>query len=73
MNKVIVRLMQLPYHINAFTVMDENDDYNIYINARLTCECRSKAYMHELRHIKRNDFHNFLPIKEAENSEHMFD
>ena len=73
MNRVIVRLMQLPYHVNAFTMMDENDDYNIYINTRLTAEKRDKAYMHELRHIKRKDFHNFLPIQEAENREHMLD
>lgn len=64
MNDVIVRLIDLT--VPGVTVLDENGDYNVYINARLSFEERRKAYAHELRHIKKDHFSDDRPIGEIE-------
>lgn len=38
MDEFILRLVDLPVTVNAVTVLDENGDYNIYVNARLPDE-----------------------------------
>ena len=66
MEKVFVRLQNLPWKVNGFTILDADGDYNVYINARLSQDGQRKAYRHELRHIRRGDFYNDLPIRKAE-------
>jgi hypothetical protein len=56
MEKEIIRLIDMPSFINAYTLLDENGDYNIYINARLTAESQQLALEHEQKHIKKEDF-----------------
>ncbi len=36
--------------------MDENGDYNIYINSKLSRREQLKAYMHEFDHVFYDDF-----------------
>lgn len=56
MNEVFVRLVKMPVHIKGNTVVDENDDYNIYINKDLLEEEQREVYRHEIRHIRRGHF-----------------
>lgn len=47
-------------------MLGEDGFYSIYINSSLPVEMQRKAYDHELRHIKRDDFRNGKPIREIE-------
>lgn len=66
MDEVIVRLQDLPIKINGMTILDSDENYNVYINARLSCDDQRKAYEHELEHIRRDDFYNSCSIQEVE-------
>ena len=66
MNDIYVRLINLPSSVKGVTVLDENDDYNIYINQKLSPEQQKKVYEHEKNHIENGDFHNFDEIEEDE-------
>ena len=66
MNDIIVRLQDMPIGIKGVTLLDEAGDYNVYINSRLSMATQQKAYLHELTHIRRDDFYNSLSISEAE-------
>ena len=69
MNVCIVRTVDLPPKVNGATIPDENGDYNIYLNKRLSPEGRIKAYLHELDHISKGHFDSDLKSvaeKEAE-------
>lgn len=52
--------------VPGVTVLDEDGNYNVYINARLSFEERQKAFAHELRHIKKDHFFDDRPIDEIE-------
>ena len=58
MNDVILRYKEMPLSVEAFTVTDENDDYNIYINSSLCYSTQEKAKQHELAHIQQNHFYS---------------
>ena len=69
MNDLFVREVDLPYKVGGATIPDENGDYNIYLNKRLSKEGRIKAYIHEIEHIKKGHFNSDLKNvaeKEAE-------
>lgn len=51
-----IRYIDLPCSVKGFTVKDEFNLYNIYINARLSAKEKNEAINHELRHIKNNDW-----------------
>lgn len=64
MEEVIVRLIDLT--VPGVTVLDEDGNYNVYINARLSFEERKKTLAHELRHIKKDHFFDDRMIAEIE-------
>lgn len=66
MYEVFTRLIDLPCTINGVTSLDENLDYNIFINARLSAEEQKKAYDHEMRHIRLEHFYTFKSAVECE-------
>lgn len=66
MDAVIIRIIDLPYKVKGLTVKDENDDYNIYINSKLSNDARINTLRHEIEHIKKGHFYSFLPIEEIE-------
>ncbi len=66
MENVIVRLRDMPNGIRGVTVLDSDGDYNVYINSRLTGQIQRIAYVHELRHIRRGDFHSERSIDSLE-------
>lgn len=66
MNEIIIRELQLPPGIRAFTLPDAQGDYNIYINCSLTAEQRQESLRHEREHIDRGDFFKDLSAREIE-------
>lgn len=58
MNDIIVRIRDFPCGINGVTVTDNNGDYNIYINAKLSAAEQQRAYKHEIEHIKMRHFYS---------------
>lgn len=66
MNDIFVRLIELPPAINAFTVLDSDGNYNVYLNDRLGEEEKKRAYRHELAHILDGHFYRDIPVVECE-------
>ena len=56
MGEIICRIIELPRTVNAVTVVDENADYNVYVNALLSEEAQKAAFQHEKRHIQKVHF-----------------
>jgi len=48
------------------TVMDENSDYNIYVNSTLSQDEMKKAYLHEIQHIEKKHFDQDISVAKAE-------
>ena len=59
--------MDLPHTVKGFTIKDDNEFYNIYINSHLCQEAQHKAIKHELTHIKRHDFDSYETLGKIEN------
>lgn len=66
MDEIICRFVGLPATVKAVTVVDNDGDYNVYINAYLSFEEQKKAYRHEARHIKKNHFFTQKAVKDCE-------
>ena len=68
MGIIIVRLIDMPVTFKAFTIKDADDNFNIYVNARLDADTRANAYRHEIEHIRLGHFYDdrHVAIKEAE-------
>lgn len=62
----IIREIKMPLTIRAFTVPDENGDFNIYINESLSDEAKRRSLAHEEKHIQRNDFQSCALAREIE-------
>ena len=66
MDAVIIRMIDLPHGVPGVTVKDEEGDYNIYINARLSADQRVIASQHELEHIQNGDFYSEESVHDIE-------
>ena len=66
MDNIITRLIDLPDTVPGVTVLDENGDYNIYINARLSNDNRRIAFDHEIKHIKKSHFYTDKSVEQCE-------
>ncbi len=66
MSNIIVRIIDLPCTIRGYTALDDEGDYNIYLNARLSPQQQKNAYSHELKHITRNDWDDSKTVEMAE-------
>lgn len=62
----IVRYLDMPLVFRAFTILDEDGVYNIYLNSRMPFDQIRKSYAHELSHIKNGDFYRCLTATEIE-------
>lgn len=56
MDDIIIRLVSFPSKIQGVTRLDDDGDYNIYINSNLSRETQYKAYLHEIDHIREQHF-----------------
>jgi len=66
MDGVFIRYLPLPHTVKGLTVQDEEGNYNVYLNARLSYESHTETLQHEIKHILNNDFQNFLHVKDIE-------
>lgn len=54
---IFVRLVEtLPSTVQGFTIADEDGNYNVYLNAKLSREQQQEVYQHEVEHIHGDDF-----------------
>jgi Zn-dependent peptidase ImmA (M78 family) len=68
MDDIFIRELKMPLSIKAFTTIDYNGDYNIFINANLSDDAKRLAFRHEKIHIERGDFYSCELATELENS-----
>lgn len=52
---IFVRIVDLPPHVHGMTAIGP-DGYNVYLDAAQSDQERMEAYLHELEHIRRNDW-----------------
>lgn len=68
--RVVIR--KCPPKVKAFVVKNRAEDYcTIVIDSDLDERGRIEAYMHELRHMERNDFESGRSADAAEQTAHM--
>ena len=61
-----VYLIDLPNDVRGAVRLDEDGFASIYINSRLSEQTKKAAFLHEIRHIRRNDHTNTRNIQEVE-------
>lgn len=61
-----VYLMPFPGDIKAAVRLDAEGFPSIYINDALSPQAKRRAFLHEIRHIRRNDHYNDMTIQEVE-------
>lgn len=66
MDSVIIRIIDLPIGVDGMTVKDSNDDFNIYLNARLSGDAQAIAFRHEVEHIRNGDFYREESVADKE-------
>lgn len=52
MDAIIIRKVNLPLEIQGMTILDDDGNYNIYLNARLSADAQAKAMREEVTKIK---------------------
>ena len=67
MGDIFIRFVSFPtLRVYGATALDENGDYNIYIDERLSNEKKLETYNHEILHIKQRHFDSSVTAREAE-------
>ena len=56
MDDVFVSMIDLPSTVDAYVVSNDDATYTVVLNSRLNHERNLEAYLHELIHLKNNDF-----------------
>ena len=59
MNAVIIRKYDLHLSCKGLTVLDENDDFNVYLNSKYSAEVQADALHHEFEHIRQGHFYRY--------------
>lgn len=63
MDAMIIRKIDLPTGVSGITVLDENGDYNVYLNDKLSYDAQADAFRHEVEHIKKGHFYRIEDIR----------
>ena len=63
MTDIFTYLVDVPCCIGGHCNCNPDGSYTVCINARLGYEEQKKAYLHEIEHIKGNDFEKYDVIK----------
>lgn len=66
MNNVFIRELNFPIEIEGVIVVDNNCDYNIYINSNLSEDKKKETLDHELRHLQCDHHYSDVSIAQAE-------
>lgn len=64
MEDIIVRIIDLT--VPGVTVLDEDGNYNIYINAHLSYEQQQQVFNHEMKHINLGHFYDSKSVADNE-------
>lgn len=62
MQDIFIRGLELPAKVKGVTVIDNDSNFNIYINTLLCADIQRQAVRHELIHIKRDHFYDCEPV-----------
>lgn len=52
----IIKIVDMPVSVKAYTVPNEDGTFTIFINSRLNSEQQQESYSHEIEHILSNNF-----------------
>ena len=66
MDDIIVRLTRLPHKVEGMTSVDDEGDYNVYLNTDIGDEKQRMALRHELSHITHNHFYDGRALESVE-------
>ena len=61
-----VYIVPFPGDIKAAVMLDNEGFPSIYINDKLSPEAKKRAFLHELKHIRREDFYNTQTLRKVE-------
>ena len=53
---IFVKLIELPYTIRSYVVLNKDQSYTIVLNSKLSHEQNMISYQHEMEHIKNGDY-----------------
>jgi len=68
LESIFIRTRKMPLSIKGVTILDDNGDYNVFVNDDLAEAQKKEAFLHEIKHIKRGDFYSEKPASELEAS-----
>lgn len=67
LNNYMVVYDNLPYKVRGFTMYNGSEDfYTIVLNSKYGHESIKQTFLHELKHIMRDDFHSCADVSEIE-------
>lgn len=66
MDNIFVRYIKLPQKVSASTILDENGDYNVYVNTEISPKKQKFALRHELSHIGNSHFYDEKSLDDDE-------
>lgn len=66
MGDVFIRGIELPAKVKGVTVVDDDGDYNVYINTSLCEGVQQEALIHEMSHIVSEHFYGFDSVERNE-------
>lgn len=73
MEGIFCYLVDMPSRVGATAIPNDDGTYTVYVNSRLSIERQRRAYLHEVRHIKNDDFYKDINIDEIEICAHKGD
>ena len=65
---IIIRLVDMPCAAKGYIAPDEDGNYNVYINARLSHEEQLDVLLHEIVHATRGDCFADSPVAVLESA-----
>ncbi len=67
MNNIYIRKISLPKNVRGVTIIDNDDNYNVYVNTNLCQKAVEATIAHEMCHIHKNHFYNEQTALQSEN------
>lgn len=62
LGNIFVRGIELPLTVKGVTVLDNDGNFNVYINILLSYDTQCNATRHEIKHIKKEHFYDYEPV-----------
>ena len=61
-----VRVVDLPPKVKALVAENPDGTYSLFLNAKNSADQNYLSFLHELRHMEEDDFHNGKTIQQVE-------